>query len=151
MRRFLSIVLIVIILTCQGLCSFHAHVGMGLSHSESHSARPHFHVHGSHSHGSHEDSADHHHDEAPVLPAVTRVPCPWHDSDACYCADSVLSMTQRSSAAETLDFMLLELGVYSLGVVQPEVFSALDRWSDAPHQWSNAHTPLYLRDLSIRC
>ena len=68
-----------------------------------------------------------------------------------YCADSVLSMIQRSSAAETLDSMLLELGVFSLGVVQPEVFSALDRWPDAPHQWSNARTPLYLRDLSIRC
>ena len=151
MRRFLSIALIVMILTSQGLCVVHTHVGMALSHSESHSGRPHFHVHGSHSHGSHEDSADHHHDEAPVLPAVTRVPCPWHDSDACYCADSVVSMIQRSSAAETLDFMLLELAVCSVGFVQPEAFSALDGRPDAPRQWSNARTPLYLRDLSIRC
>lgn len=151
MRRFLSIVLIVMILTSQGLCVVHAHVGMALSHSESHSARPHFHVHGSHSHGSHEDSADHHHDEAPVLPAVSRVPCPLHDSDACYCADSVVSMIQRSSAAETLDFMLLELAVCRVGVVQSEAFSALDGWPAAPRQWSSARTPLYLRDLSIRC
>lgn len=151
MRRFLSIVLIVMILTSQGLCVVHAHVGMALSHSESHSGRPHFHVHGSHSHGSHADSADHHHDDAPVLPAVTRVPCPWHDSDACYCADSVVSMIQRSSAAETLDFMLLELAVCSVGFVQPEAFSALDGWPAAPRQWSSARTPLYLRDLSIRC
>jgi hypothetical protein len=151
MRRFLSIVLIVMILTSQGLWVVHAHVGMALSHSESHSARPHFHVHGSHSHGSHEDSAHHHHDDAPVLPAVSRVQFPWHDSDACYCVDSVVSMTQRSNAAETLDFMLLELAVCRVGVVQSEAFSALDGWPDAPHQWSNARTSLYLRDLSIRC
>jgi PhoPQ-activated pathogenicity-related protein len=151
MRRFLSIVLIVMILTSQGLCVVHAHVGMASSHSESHSGRPHFHVHGSHSHGSHADSADHHHDDVPVLPAVTRVPCPLHDSDACYCADSVMSMIQRSSAAETLDFMLLELAVCRVGVVQSEAFSALDGWPAAPRQWSSARTPLYLRDLSIRC
>ena len=60
-------------------------------------------------------------------------------------------MIQRSSAAETLDFMLLELAVCSVGFVQPEAFSALDGRPDAPRQWSNARTPLYLRDLSIRC
>lgn len=151
MRRYLSIVLIVMILTSQGLCVVHAHVRMALSHSESHSGRPHFHVHGSHSHGSHEDSADHHHDDAPALPAVSRVQLPWHDSDACYSADSVVSMMRRFSAAETLDFMLLELAICSIEVSQLEVFSALDGWPDAPRQWSNARIPLYLRDLSIRC
>ena len=60
-------------------------------------------------------------------------------------------MIQRSSAAETLDFMLLERAVDSVGVVQLEAFSALDGWPDTPRQWSNARTPLYLRDLSIRC
>jgi hypothetical protein len=34
MRRFLSIVLIVMILTSQGLCVVHAHVGMASSHSD---------------------------------------------------------------------------------------------------------------------
>jgi hypothetical protein len=151
MRSLSSIFLIVMIVTSQGLCAIHSHLGMELSHTESHSGRPHFHVHGSHSHGSHEDSADHHHDDAPVLPAVSRVQSPWHDSDACYCVDSVVSMIQRSNAAETLDFMFLELSVSTVAVVQPEAFSALDGWPDAPRQWSNARTPLYLRDLSIRC
>ena len=151
MRRFLSIILIVMILTSQGLCSIHAHFGMALSHSESHSGRPHFHVHGSHSHGSHDDSADHHHDDAPVLPAVSWVQFPCEASDACYCADSVISMIQRSCAAETLDFVLLELAVNAADFVHIEVLSALDYWPDAPRHWSNARTPLYLRDLSIRC
>ena len=151
MRRFLSTVLIVMILASQGLVAVHAHFGMELSHTASHSGRPHFHVHGSHSHGSHEDTANHRHDDAPVLPAVSGVPFPSHDADACYCVDSVVSMIQRSSAVETLDFMVLERAVDSVGVVQREAFSALDGWPDTPRQWSNARTPLYLLDLSIRC
>ena len=151
MRRFLSIILIVMILTSQGLCAVHSHFGMALSHSESHSGRPHFHVHGSHSHRSHEDSVDHRRDDAPVLPAVSGVEFPWLDSYACYSADCVVSMIQRSGAAETLDFMLLELADYAVGSVPLKAFSALDGWPDAPLQWSNARTPLYLRDLSIRC
>lgn len=151
MRRFMSIILMVMISTSQGLCAVHSHFGIALSHSESHSGRPHFHVHGSHSHGSHQHSADHHHDDAPVSPAVSGVESPWHDPDACYCADPVVSMLQRSRAAETLDCMLLELAVNVVGVVQPETFSALDGWPDAPRRWSSARTPLYLRDLSIRC
>ncbi len=151
MRRFLSIILIVMILTCQGLVAVHAHFGMDLSHTASHSGRPHFHVHGSHSHGSHEDSGDHRHADAPFLPAVSGVQFPSHDSDAFYCSDSVVSLVQRSSSAETLDFMLQELAVNAIGFVQLKAFSAPDGWPDTPRQWSNARTPLYLRDLSIRC
>jgi hypothetical protein len=152
MRRFLSIILIVMILTSQGLVAVHAHFGMELSHTASHSGRPHFHVHGSHSHGSHEDSGDHyHHDDAPILPAVSGVQFPSHDSDAVYCADSVVSLIQRSRTAETLDFVAQELAVNALGLFQLKAFSALDGRPDAPRQWSNARTPLYLRDLSIRC
>ncbi len=152
MRRFLSIILIVMILTSQGLVAVHAHFGMDLTHTASHSGRPHFHVHGSHSHGSHEDSGDHHHhDDAPILPAVSGVQFPSHDSDAVYCADSVLSRIRRSSTAETLDFVLLQLAVNAVEFVELKTSSALDGWSDTPRQWSNARTPLYLRDLSIRC
>ncbi|MFN9974859.1 MAG: hypothetical protein ACK58T_33700, partial [Phycisphaerae bacterium] len=125
MRCILPIILMVMILTSQGLCAVHSHFGIALSHSESHSGRPHFHVHGSHSHGSHQHSADHHHhDDAPMLPTVSGVQSPWHDSDAFFYADPVISMLPRSRAAKTLDFMLLELAVNVVGVVQPDAFSA---------------------------
>lgn len=151
MRRFWSIILIVMILTCQGLCIVHAHFGMDVSHSASHSARPHFHVHESHSHGSREDSAVHRHDDVLVLPAVSNVRFPGHGSDACYVADTVVSMIRRSSAAETLDFTLQELAVHAFGLVQRTAIFAPDSWHDVPCHRSNARTPLYLRDLSIRC
>ncbi|MFN8706334.1 MAG: hypothetical protein ACK50J_06605 [Planctomyces sp.] len=86
-----------------------------------------------------------------MLPTVSGVQSPWHDSDAFFYADPVISMLHRSRAAKTLDFMLLELAVNVVGVVQPEAFSAVDGWPDAPRRWSSARTPLYLRDLSIRC
>lgn len=152
MRRFLSIILIVMILATQGLVAIHARFGMDLSHTALHSGRPHFHVHGSHSHGSHEDSGDHQHrDDALVVAAVSGVQFPSHDSDAFYCSDSVISLIQRSSAAETLDFVLLELAVNAIGFVELKSSPALDGWPDTPRQWCNARTPLYLRDLSIRC
>jgi len=151
MRRFLSIILIVMILATQGLAAIHAHFGMELSHTASHSGRPHFHVHGSHSHGSHEDHGAHRHGEAPVLPVVSGVHFPSHDSDAFYCTDSVVSLIQRSSGAKTLNFVLQELAVNAIGFVELKTSSALDGWPDRPRQWSNARTPLYLRDLAIRC
>lgn len=151
MQRFVSIILIVMILTSQGLVAIHAHFGTDFGHSASHCGRPHFHVHGSHSHSSHHDSRRHHHDDSADLPSVSDVQIPTHDSDAFYCTDSVVSPSQRTSGTERLNPVLRDLAVDAIEFVQINSFLALDVWPNAPRQWSNARTLLYLRDLSIRC
>ena len=150
MRLFVSKILILVILTCQGLVSGHAHSRITSGHSASHSGQPHFHVHGSHFHKSHHRSG-HHHDDAPGMPAVTSVPFPLHDCHAFYCADSVVSLTQCSSFSETSCFVLQELATDAVRFVPLEAFPALEDWADLPRHWNTTRTALYLRDLSIRC
>ncbi len=151
MRGFVSLLLISVIVACQGLYALDTHYGCTSELSSSQSNRPHFHVHGAHSHGSHHHARGHRHDQKPELPAVTGESFPSHDADACYCPDSVSSTIQRSSTADAIDYLLSDLASGFSEIIVLVGSPALDVRPDSPRQWSNARIPLYLRSLAIRC
>ena len=151
MRRFLSSIVILMILASQGLCAVRTHIHFTSDPSYSGSVQPHFHVHGSHSHESHDRTPQRRHDQKRERPAVTGESFPLHDSDACYFPDSVSSTIERSSTADAIDYLLSDLAAGSLEIIAPVEHPALDAQPDSPRQWSTARIPLYLRSLAIRC
>ena len=151
MHCFISLMLIPIILTCHGLCAVHTHHGFAAELTSSQSDRPHFHVHGSHSHGSQEPAPGRSHNQKPEPPAVTGDSFPLHDSDACFCPDSVSPTIQLSSTADAFDCILSDLASGSSEIIVSVGSPTLDVRPDSPRQWSNARIPLYLRSLAIRC
>lgn len=150
MRRLVSSILILVILASQGLCIAHAHSEIGSKYTGVAAVRPHFHVHGSHSHKAHDHLPGHHHRQKPALPVVTE-PCPLHDADAFYVADSVGSVINRSSTPDAKEWLFSDLtfGVNGFGL--PLENSALDIRPDWPCRWSIARVPLFLQRLAIRC
>ena len=148
MRRFMSSILILLILATQGLCVMHTHFGFTSEVTSSQSDRPHFHVHGSHSH---DHAPGHRDDQKPELPAVTGESFPLHDSDACYSPDSVSSTIQRSSNTDAIDYLLSDLAASSSEIIVSAESPALDVRAGSACQWSTARIPLYLRILAIRC
>lgn len=150
MRSFVSTILVVMILVCQGLSATHAHFGHPMEMTL-HSARPHFHAHGAHSHGADRDTADDGRHQQPLVPAFNEDPFSQHDSDAFYCVDSVKCSLKRSNFKATSHSSLKHEDLGALRLLLPEAIPALAGRTVSPCQWSTARIPQYLRHLSIRC
>lgn len=159
MRRFVSLILLTVILACQALCAAHTHIGLPENVKESHAGRPHFHFHGRHTHHGHghHGHATAHHSKQSALPDTAALPdaeeksSAPHDSDAFFSPDLASSSSNETSIIELPDRRFFELADAPYGCTEPIQRPLFDLRRELRSQWSIARGQLYLRSHSIRC
>lgn len=150
MQRFVSLLLIVLLLVSQGFCVAHSHAGTSVVDSEKHSARPHVHIFGDKHHGQHSHTKHKGNDSSEESLAVLSEHAPVdHDSDALYSSETQflndanpvkLTRTNLSVACVFCDVLMTTTIRLCVG---------LER--NLPPPLSDLKCPLYLQTRSIRC
>ncbi|MFK7777434.1 MAG: hypothetical protein QM501_04850 [Gimesia sp.] len=150
MQRFVSLLLILLVLASQGFCVAHSHAGTSVVDSEGHSVRPHVHIFGGKHHSQHSHPKHKGNDSSEESLAVLSERGPVdHDSDAFYSSE-----TQFFHDVNSVKLTRANLSVACVlcdELTTTIIRLCVDLERNMPHPLSNLKCPLYLQTLSIRC
>ncbi|HUG67135.1 MAG TPA: hypothetical protein VMM76_05265 [Pirellulaceae bacterium] len=160
-RRFFTLLLIVLMLANQGLCLAHVHHGDDCVVPDGHDSRSHFHLGGHvHHHGdhSHEPVGQSHSDHSASAPSSgkcdevtlsTSAPVGEHDSDAVYCGEQTTIACTGNLSNILPDKHVAEFANFQV-VPQHDDSRHLAPSRIQPPSVFAAACPIYLRTLSLR-
>ena len=149
MQRFVSSLLILLMVGSHTFCAAHSHAGTSFIEPEGHVERPHIHLHGGTHHDHHlhdERDGDDSHEESPS-PAFEEEPV-GNDTDAPYISETQLFNNAKPTMVAKVE---LSVACFALDGSATITGSRLTIGDRSPPRPRGLKCPRYLEPLSLLC